>query len=143
MNSDYRSNSAERRRAAFAEFASGSELYGIGARLFFVASSCVIIVASLISAPRILYSYHVSHFAVLYVLSLATLAAFPGWAPLKTFWRLMGFVTALSLARVIFRHHVEANFFDWIADVSGILGGLAPLVVQHMREFQLNRQWSG
>ncbi len=111
---------------------------GIAGRLTFVACACAVIVASLHGAPHVLYSYHVSHFAVLYALTLATLAAFPGWGILKAFWRLMGLVTVLGLVRVILRHQVETNFLDWIADLSGILGGLAPIAVQRWREAQLS-----
>ena len=110
------------------------KLLGFVARVCLVVCVGAVIVASLIGAPRLLYSYHVSHFAVLYVLALAALAALPDWGALKTFWSLVAFVSALGMARVIFRHNVEVNFLDWIADLSGILGGLAPVVVQRLRE---------
>jgi hypothetical protein len=110
---------------------------GITGRLVFVACACAVVVASLFGAPHILYSYHVSHFAVLYALTLATLAAFPDWGVLKAFWRLLGLVTLLGVARVVFRHQLQTNFLDWIADLSGILGGLAPIAVQRLRETQL------
>jgi hypothetical protein len=114
------------------------EVSGMGGRVSFVVCMFAVIVASLVGGPHVFYSYHVSHFAVLYVLSLATLAAFPDWGVLKAFWRLLGFVTALGLARALTRHHLETNFLDWISDISGILGGLAPLVVQRLREIQLS-----
>jgi len=113
------------------------EFSGIFARVSFIACICSVIVASLIGAPHILYSYHLSHFAVLYLLALTVLAAFPDWSILKTFWALVAFVTALGVARILIRHHVEINFLDWIADLSGILGGLAPVVVQRLREVQV------
>jgi hypothetical protein len=113
------------------------EFSGIGSRVFFLACVCAVVIASLIGAPHIFYSYHVSHFAVLYVLALATLAAFPGWGVLKTFWRLLFFVSALGLARLVMHHHVETSFLDWISDLSGVLGGLAPIAVQRLREIQL------
>jgi hypothetical protein len=111
-------------------------ILGIAARLSFVACVCGVIIASLFGAPRLLYSYHVSHFAVLYVLTLTTLAAFPDCGILKAFWRLVGLVTVLGVVRVILRHELEINFLDWIADVSGILGGLAPVAVRRPREAQ-------
>jgi hypothetical protein len=111
---------------------------GIAGRLSFVACACAVVVASLLGAPHVLYSYHVSHFAVLYALTLATLAGFPDWGVLKAFWRLMALVTALGLARVVMRHQVETNFLDWIADLSGIIGGLTPVAVQRLREAQLS-----
>ncbi len=122
-------------RRAF-DWGSIHEGLGIAARLFFVVWTCAVVVASLFGAPRVLYSYHVSHFAVLYVLTLAALGAFPNWAVLNAFWRLVGLVTVLGVARVLVRHHVETSFLDWIADVSGILGGLAPVAVHRLREAQ-------
>jgi 4-amino-4-deoxy-L-arabinose transferase-like glycosyltransferase len=110
---------------------------GIAGRVFFVACVCGVVGALLFGAPRLLYSYHVSHFAALYVLTLATLAAFPEWGLLKAFWRLVGLVTVLGVARVFMRRHLEANFLDWISDLSGIIVGLAPVAMQSLREAQL------
>ena len=120
-----------------AGFSSTRETLGVAGRVLFVACACGVIVASLFGAPRLLYSYHVSHFALLYVFTLATLAAFPDWGVLKAFWRLVGLMSVLGVARVLIRHQLETNFLDWIADLSGILGGLAPVALQRVREAQL------
>jgi hypothetical protein len=89
---------------------------------------------SFVGAPKILYSYRTAHFAAMYALSLATMAAFKDWLFVKLFWRLTGFVTVVGVIRAVTHHHPQTNFFDWIADMGGILGALTPSLVQRYRD---------
>ena len=89
---------------------------------------------SFLGAPKVLYSYRTAHFAAMYGLSLATLTAFKDWSFVKLFWWLTGFVSVVGVARAAMHHHVETNFFDWIADMGGILGALVPTLAQRYRD---------
>ena len=103
-------------------------------RLSFVVVLPLVVLLSFLGAPRILYSYRVAHFAAMYCLTLAAMAAFKDWPFLKLFWRQTGFVTTIAVTRALIHHHPETNLFDWFADVGGILGALAPSLVQRYRD---------
>ncbi len=111
-----------------------SNILAVMGRLSFLAALVAILYFSGFGAPRLLYSYHVAHFAAIYVLTLTTLAAFHRSSFLKMFWLLTGFVTAVAVIRCLAHHHVETSFFDWIADVGGIIAALFPAMVQRFRQ---------
>ena len=113
---------------------SASGRQAILGRLSFVAVLPGVLMMSLFGAPRLFYSYRVAHFAAIYILTLATMAAFKDWSFLKLFWRLTGFVVAIGVTRTIIHHHPETTFFDGIADMGGVLGALAPSLVQRYRD---------
>ena len=103
-------------------------------RVSFLLVLPTVLALSFMGAPKILYSYRTAHFAAMYVLGLATMAAFKDWSFVKLFWRLTGFVTLVGLARTAIHHHPETNFFDWVADMGGVLGALVPSLVQRYRD---------
>ena len=113
---------------------SASSRQAIFGRLSFVLIFPLVLMLSFLGAPRLVYSYRTAHFAAMYCLTLATMAAFKDWSFIKLFWRLTGFVSIVGFTRAVFRHHPAINFFDWIADMGGILGALTPSVVQRYRD---------
>ncbi len=113
---------------------SPSHPLAIIARIAFVVTLAAVVILSFSSAPRLLYSYHVAHFAAFYMLSLTTLAAFKGWSFLRAFWVLTAFLTLVALFRVVLDHHVQTTFLDWISDLGGVIGAMAAMLVQRFRE---------
>ena len=113
---------------------SASSRQAIFGRVTFLIVLPAVLLLSFMGAPKILYSYRTAHFAAMYGLSLATMAAFKNWSFVALFWRLTGFVSAVGVARAAMHHHVETNFFDWIADMGGVLGALVPSLVQRYRD---------
>jgi hypothetical protein len=113
---------------------SPSHPLAIVGRVAFVVTVGAVVVLSFLGAPHLLYSYHVAHFAAFYILSLTALAAFPGWSFLRAFWALTAFLTVVALFRVVLDHHAQTTFLDWISDLGGVFGAMAPMLVQRFRE---------
>ncbi len=113
---------------------SASSTQAILGRLCFLIVLPTVVLLSFTGAPKVLYSYRVAHFAAMFALGLATMAAFKDWSFLKLFWRLTGFVTVVGVLRTLTHHHLGNNFFDWIADMGGVLGALVPSLVQRYRD---------
>ena len=129
------------RRAEVAEPAGGwypdSGFWAVAARIGLVLAAIAIAYASLAPGryvPRLLYSYHLEHFAAFYVLCLMATAAFP-----RAQLRALGLACMLIAAmleggQVVMagRAGIEA-YQNWLADVGGAFAAVLPIAVGRFR----------
>ncbi len=109
----------------------------VAARLGFVLVVFGVITASLAPAtivPRMLYSYHLEHFAAFYLVALVTAAALPRVRLRKILIWLMVFSALLECGRVFLGARELSSSQNLFADVGGMWAALAPIVIGRFRD---------
>jgi hypothetical protein len=103
-------------------------------RVALLLAVLALLAASFIKPPRLLYSYHAQHFAAFYVLSFAVALTIKRRTLIGLGVRLAVFAVAFEAARSLSPLHASTTFLDWFADAAGILGALAPMLGQKIRQ---------
>ena len=105
----------------------------IGGRLAFLGAFAALVYASFFHLPKLFASTHVAHFAGFFAFTLAVTAAAKR-APLLT---LGCYVAALAIlleiARALIWLPLDSSYLDWIGDMAGVVGALAPMLLQKIR----------
>jgi hypothetical protein len=116
-------------------------LTAILVRLLFLATIAVLIATSFGILPwsRIFYSHHVAHFAAFYLATFATSAALPRRSTPVIWLFLIAVAAILEILRALTLVNTSAGYLDWVADASGSLAALAPLLLQNYRRLFLPR----
>jgi putative Mn2+ efflux pump MntP len=109
----------------------------VAARAAFIVTVAAIAFASLTPAgwmPRVLYSYHLEHFAAFYLVALSMAAA----RYRTNIYRLLldagVLATVLEAIRLLIPSHQLSVVEDWASDIGGILAALTPIVVGDFRK---------
>lgn len=106
------------------------------ARLAFVLLGGVICFASLAPAgwmPRLLWSYHLEHFAAFYLVTLSMIAARYRVRVYRSLIDVAVLATVLEALRLFIPAHQLSVAEDWAADLGGTLAAVAPFVVADFR----------
>jgi len=107
------------------------------ARVTFLVMIVAIAFASLAPAgwiPRVLYSYHLEHFAAFYLVALSMAAARYRASISRLLLDVAGLATVLEALRLFIPSHQLSVAEDYAADIGGALAALAPIVVGKFRE---------
>ena len=113
-----------------------SDPMAVIARTAFLMVVAAICFASLAPAgwlPRVLYSYHLEHFAAFYLVALSMAAA----RYRATVYRVMADIAALATVleglRLFIPSHKLFVAEDWVADLGGALAALSPMIIGDFR----------
>ena len=101
--------------------------------LVLIAAICFASLAPAGWLPRVLYSYHLEHFAAFYVVGLSMGAA----RYRANVWRVMldigVLATVLEGLRLFIPSHQLYVVEDWVSDLGGALAALVPMLVGEYR----------
>lgn len=109
----------------------------IVARATFLIMIAAIAFASLAPAgwmPRVLYSYHLEHFAAFYLVALSMAAARMRTSVYRLLLDVGVLATLLEAIRLFIPAHQLYVVEDWASDVGGSLAALAPIAVGDFRK---------
>jgi hypothetical protein len=106
-----------------------------------VAALAWVIIAIVVAAvgpseyvPRIFQNYHVEHFAAFYILAVVAAAALPRAGLDRIGLGVAILATVLAGFRMFIPHHQAATAEDLVADLSGAIAALAPIMVGRFRQ---------
>jgi hypothetical protein len=114
-----------------------SNILAIVARAAFLLMIVAICFASLAPAgwmPRLLYSYHLEHFAAFYLVALAMAAARYRTGVYRVLLDVTVLATTLEAVRLFIPSHQLYVAEDWIADIGGALAALMPILIGNFRK---------
>ena len=106
------------------------------ARIAFLVVVGAICFASLAPAgwiPRVLYSYHLEHFAAFYLVALSMAAARYRANVFRVMADIAILATVLEGLRLFIPSHQLFVVEDWVADMGGALAALSPIVIGNFR----------
>ncbi len=107
------------------------------ARVVFLLVVALLCFASLAPAgwmPRVLYSYHLEHFAAFYLVALSMAAARYRTNVYRVMADIAMLATALEGVRLFIPSHQLYVIEDWVADLGGALAALSPMVIGDFRK---------
>ena len=107
------------------------------ARVAFLAVIAALCFASLAPAgwlPRVLYSYHLEHFAAFYLVALTMAAARYRANVYRIMADIAVLATVLEGLRLFIPSHQLYVAEDWVADLGGALAALSPMVIGDFRK---------
>lgn len=107
------------------------------ARVAFLAVIAGICFASLAPSgwlPRVLYSYHLEHFAAFYLAALSMAAARYRASLYRVMMDIAALATVLEGVRLFIPSHQLYVVEDWVADLGGVLAALSPIVIGDFRK---------
>ncbi len=108
----------------------------MAARIAFLLVIGAICFASLAPAgwmPRVLYSYHLEHFAAFYLVALSMSAARYRANVYRVMMDIVILATVLEGLRLFIPSHQLFVAEDWVADLGGALAALSPMVIGDFR----------
>ena len=106
------------------------------ARIAFLVVVGFICFASLAPAgwmPRVLYSYHLEHFAAFYLVTLSMAAARYRANVYRVMADISMLATVLEGLRLFIPSHQLFVVEDWVADLGGALAALSPIIIGNFR----------
>jgi hypothetical protein len=84
--------------------------------------------------PRVLYSYHLEHFAAFYLVALSMAAARYRANIYRVMTDIAMLATVLEGVRLLIPSHQLYVLEDWVADLGGALAALSPIVIGDFRK---------
>jgi hypothetical protein len=101
--------------------------------LVIIAALCFASLAPAGWLPRVLYSYHLEHFAAFYLVALSMAAARYRANVYRVMTDIAILATVLEGLRLFIPSHQLYVAEDWVADLGGALAALAPIVIGDFR----------
>lgn len=101
--------------------------------LIIVGAICFASLAPAGWMPRVLYSYHLEHFAAFYLVALSMAAARSRRSGQRLLLDTLTLATALEGVRLFIPSHQLNVAEDWVSDVGGVLAALAPVAIGEFR----------
>jgi hypothetical protein len=102
--------------------------------LLVVAGLCFASLAPSGWMPRVLYSYHLEHFAAFYLVALSMAAARYRANVYRVMTDIAILATVLEGVRLFIPSHQLYVVEDWVADLGGALAALSPIVIGDFRK---------
>ncbi len=102
--------------------------------LLVVAGLCFASLAPSGWLPRVLYSYHLEHFAAFYLVALSMAAARYRANVYRVMVDVVILATLLEGVRLFIPTHQLFVVEDWVADLGGALAALTPIVIGDFRK---------
>jgi hypothetical protein len=106
------------------------------ARVTFLVMIAALAFASLAPAgwiPRVLYSYHLEHFAAFYLVALSMAAARYRASINRLLLDVVGLATVLEAVRLFIPAHQLSVAEDYASDIGGALAALVPIMIGDFR----------
>ena len=106
------------------------------ARLSFLLAAATMAAAVLLTPsarPKVLHSHNLEHFAAFYVMTLAALAALPRARLRRVVVGVGCFAAVLESVRYIAGGPFSPALDNWVADIGGVVAGIAPILVERFR----------
>ena len=101
--------------------------------LVIIAALCFASLAPAGWLPRVLYSYHLEHFAAFYLVALSMAAARYRANVYRVMTDIAILATVLEGLRLFIPSHQLYVAEDWVADLGGALAALSPIVIGDFR----------
>lgn len=105
-----------------------------GAFLVVIGALCFASLAPAGWMPRLLYSYHLEHFAAFYLVALSMAAARYRANVYRVMTDIAVLATVLEGLRLFIPSHQLYVVEDWMADLGGALAALSPIVIGDFRK---------
>jgi hypothetical protein len=105
----------------------------IGGRLAFVATLLLLLYAAFFPFPRLFASTHVAHFAGFYIFSFACAAAAKRMPLLVLGCYVAAVAILIEALRALIWLPLASSYLDWVGDMAGVVGALAPMLLQKIR----------
>ena len=102
--------------------------------LLVIAALCFASLAPSGWMPRVLYSYHLEHFAAFYLVTLSMAAARYRANVYRVMTDVAILATLLEGVRLFIPSHQLYVVEDWVADLGGALAALSPIVIGDFRK---------
>jgi hypothetical protein len=102
--------------------------------LLVVAAICFASLAPSGWMPRVLYSYHLEHFAAFYLVALSMAAARYRANVYRVMIDITVLATVLEGVRLFIPSHQLYVVEDWVADLGGALAALTPILIGDFRK---------
>jgi hypothetical protein len=102
--------------------------------LLVIAGLCFASLAPTGWLPRVLYSYHLEHFAAFYLVALSMAAARYRANVFRVMVDVAILATLLEGVRLFIPTHQLFVVEDWVADLGGALAALTPIVIADFRK---------
>jgi len=102
--------------------------------LLVVAGLCFVLLAPSGWMPRVLYSYHLEHFAAFYLVALSMAAARYRANVYRVMTDIAILATVLEGVRLFIPSHQLYVVEDWVADLGGALAALSPILIGDFRK---------
>lgn len=102
--------------------------------LLMIAAICFASLAPAGWMPRVLYSYHLEHFAAFYLVALTMAAARYRTGVYRVLLDVTVLATMLEAVRLFIPSHQLYVAEDWIADVGGAMAALTPILIGNFRK---------
>lgn len=102
--------------------------------LLVVAGLCFVLLAPSGWMPRVLYSYHLEHFAAFYLVALSMAAARYRANVYRVMSDIAILATVLEGVRLFIPSHQLYVVEDWVADLGGALAALSPILIGDFRK---------
>jgi hypothetical protein len=102
--------------------------------LLVIAAICFASLAPSGWMPRVLYSYHLEHFAAFYLVALSMAAARYRANVYRVMTDIAVLATLLEGVRLFIPSHQLYVVEDWVADLGGALAALAPILIGDFRK---------
>src|SRR3569833_1575336 len=102
--------------------------------LLVVAGVCLASLAPSGWLPRVLYSYHLEHFAVFYLVALSMAAARYRANVYRVMTDIALLATVLEGVRLFIPSHQLYVVEDWFSDLGGALAALSPILIGDFRK---------
>jgi hypothetical protein len=102
--------------------------------LLVVAALCFASLAPSGWMPRVLYSYHLEHFAAFYLVALSMAAARYRANVYRVMSDIAILATVLEGVRLFIPSHQLYVVEDWVADLGGALAALSPILIGDFRK---------
>jgi hypothetical protein len=114
---------------------SETNISAVGGRLAFLAVLLGLLYAAFFPSPRLFASTHVAHFAGFYMFTLGCTAAAKRVKLIPLGFYIAALAVALELARTMIWLPLTTSYLDWIGDMAGVVGALAPMLLQKVRSY--------
>src|ERR1700749_3297033 len=105
-----------------------------GTFLLVVVALCFASLAPSGWMPRVLYSYHLEHFAAFYLVALSMAAARYRANVYRVMTDIAVLATLLEGVRLFIPSHQLYVVEDWVADLGGALAALSPILIGDFRK---------
>lgn len=89
--------------------------------------------------PRLFFSYHIEHFLAFYLIAMLAAGGLPSLRLISIVLALTVMALILATVRLVIPQHRLADAEDLAADLAGIAGAVAPILVGRLRQIAAAR----
>lgn len=105
----------------------------VAGRVAFLATLASLLYAAFFPFPHLFASTHVAHFAGFYVFTFACASMAKRTSLLTLGCYIAAVAVGLEAVRALIWLPLDSSYLDWVGDMAGIVGALAPMLLQKIR----------